>query len=294
MPQIKVGVIPAAGRGTRMGYLSQILPKCLFPIYDRPIIHAIIENMKTIGVEQTYVIVNYQKEKLMEYLDGVRDELGVNIDYIEQAELAGIARAIMLARDYAREPFVVILGDDCTITRSLGNLADLFFKKDATVVEGIVIEGNPALLMSTCCVSLDGDGRIQEIVEKPRHPTSRLRGCGVYIFRPDIFSYIEKTPVSPIRHEVEITHTIDMLARENKAFGGFIDGVNININSYEDLLRASALARELKSGESLNVFATTGKALLAGDPPFPRRKTLSRIPVLRSGHWGQSSPTARG
>jgi glucose-1-phosphate thymidylyltransferase len=276
MPRIKVGIIPAAGRGTRMGYLSQILPKCLFPIYDRPIIHAIIENMRTLGVEQIYVIVNYQRNKLTEYLDGVRDTLGVNIDYIEQKELNGIARAIMLARGYAREPFVVILGDDCTITRSLGNLANLFFEKDATVVEGIVVEGNPALLRSTCCVNLGGDGRIQKIVEKPLDPASRLRGCGIYLFHPDIFSYIERTPVSLIRHEVEITDTIDMLAREKKAFGGFIDGVNININSYDDLLRASALAKVLRLGKGLRALTTADRALIAGDPLFLRRKALSR------------------
>ncbi len=275
MSQIKVGVIPAAGGGTRMGYLSHMLPKCLFPVYDRPIIHSIIENMKKVGVEQIYVIVHYQKEKLIEYLEGVRDELGVSISLIEQPELSGIARAIILTRENIKEPFIVILGDDCTVTPSLGNLVNLFFETGAAVVEGIVREEDPGLLKSTCCVSLDGNGRIREIVEKPHNPASNLRGCGIYVFNHSIFDYIEETPLSPIRNEVEITHTIELLARQDKAYGGFINGVNININSYDDLLRASELTRELRSG-SLNALTMAGKAQIAGGPRSPRKKASGR------------------
>lgn len=248
MNRIRLGVIPAAGEGTRMGYLSQVLPKCLFPVYDRPVIHSIVENMKIIGVEQIYVIVNYQKERLVEYFNSVVDEISISINFIEQKQLSGIAGAIMLTSHYINEPFMVILGDDCTITPSLQNLVDLFFKRSATVVEGIVREENHELLKSTCCVHLGESGRILEIVEKPKNPVSNLRGCGVYAFSNDIFSYIEKTPASAIRNEVEITQTIDLVAREKKAFGEFIDGVNININSYEDLLRAWILTRELRTG----------------------------------------------
>ncbi len=50
MKKIKVGVIPAAGKGSRLGYLSNILPKPLLPVYDRPIIHHVIDNMKSVGI----------------------------------------------------------------------------------------------------------------------------------------------------------------------------------------------------------------------------------------------------
>lgn len=247
MNKVRVGVIPAAGEGKRMGYLSQILPKCLFPLYDKPIIHHIVENMKGVGIEQIYVIVNYQKDTVIEYFRQTQDEIGIGIDFIEQTRLSGIADAIMLTRGLIDEPFTVILGDDCTITESLENITRLFFEKDATVVEGIVREDNEDVLKLTCCLRLDEDKRIVEIVEKPAHPLSDLRGCGIYVFRPEIFNYILKTPPSAMRNEVEITETIALVSKDRKAYGEFINGANININSYEDLLRAWVLVERFKA-----------------------------------------------
>lgn len=245
MNKVRIGVIPAAGEGKRLGYLSYILPKCLFPLYDKPIIHHIVDNMKKVGVEQVYIIVNYQRDKAIEYFKQAQDEIGVGIDFIEQTRLSGIADAIMLTRGSINEPFMVILGDDCTITESLDNIIRLFFEHDAIAVEGIVTEDDEAILKSTCCLRLDEDKRIVGIEEKPKEPFSNLRGCGIYVFQNDIFNYIDKTPLSPIRNEVEITETIALVSKDGRAYGEFINGMNININSYEDLLQAWILMKEM-------------------------------------------------
>ena len=250
MHEIKTGVIPAAGQGTRMGYLSEILPKALFPIYDKPIIHRVIENMKVIGVEQVHVIVHYQKDRIMEYLRSAQDEIGIGIDFVEQPELSGIADAVMLTRGFINEPFIIILGDDCTITESLHNIAACFHENDATLVEGIVVEDNSNVLRSTCCLSLGEGGKIVEITEKPKNPPSNLRGCGIYICKPGVFEYIERTPVSSIRGEIEITQTIGIIARAGNAYGEFINGINVNINSHRDLLEAWLLAREWQTNSA--------------------------------------------
>jgi dTDP-glucose pyrophosphorylase len=246
MNKIKFGVIPAAGEGRRMGYLSCILPKCLFPLYDKPIIHHVIENMKSIDIENIYVIVNYQTDKIREYFERVKNDIGVQIILLPQDTLLGIAHAIMLTRKHINEPFIVMLGDDCTLTQSLSNLIDTFFKSDAIVVEGIVREKDQNILRSTCCVRLNNNGQITQITEKPKEPFSNLRGCGIYVFKSEIFKYIEKTPVSRIRNEIEITDAINLVATEGKAYGEFINGFNININSYDDLLLASILMKKFR------------------------------------------------
>ena len=245
--KIKYGVIPAAGAGKRLGYLSGLLPKTLFPVYDRPIIHYVVDLMQGIGIEEIYIIVNVHKEKVMEYFDLVQMDIRANIHFIEQTEVSGTGEAILLAEKYTNgEPFIVVYGDDCTVTNSLLPMVDSFFLNNPTVMEVVVRENNKKVLQQTCSVKLTNNGKMIEIIEKPENPPYMMRGCGVYLFNNDIYDYIRKTPVHPIRKEKEITYTIDRLAKEGRAFGHVINGHNININDHEQLLKASHLVRMLK------------------------------------------------
>lgn len=248
---IKIGVIPAAGAGRRLGYMSGLLPKTLFPVYDRPIIHYVIDQMQNVGVEDIYIIVNVFKEKVIGYLDLVKIDLRARVHFIEQTELSGTGEAILLAEQYTKnEPFMVIYGDDCTITDSLESMTNEFTKVKPIVMEAVIKEKDRSVLKQTCSVKLKSDGRISEILEKPEDPPYLMRGCGVYIFSPDIYHHIRQTPVHPLRKEREITYTINELAKRNKAYGFTIQGHNININDADQLLKASNLIKALKTDSS--------------------------------------------
>lgn len=247
--KVTVGVIPAAGSGKRLGYLSGLLPKTLFPLYDRPIIHYVVDQMQKMGMEDIYIIVNVYKEKIIEYFKLIQMDLRANIYFIEQKELNGTGESILLAEKYVnKRPFLVMYGDDCTISDALVSMGEQFLKTDATVMEGVVEETDLNVLRHTCSVKLAKNGRIIEIIEKPETPPYMMRGCGVYMFRPEIFSSIRKTPIHPLRKEREITYTINNLAHANKAHGFLINGHNININDYDELLKASQLLQASKRG----------------------------------------------
>jgi dTDP-glucose pyrophosphorylase len=245
MKAIKVGVIPAAGHGRRLSSLplTRVLPKCLLPILNKPILEYVIENMKKMGVEDIYMIVGFKKELIQEYFkDGA--DFGINIKYIPQPNPLGIAHAIGLTRSFISEPFTVILGDDLTIAKSLENVVDLFWAKRATGVESVVHEANIEKLKQACCMLLKDDGKIQNVEEKPKDPNSNVRGCGIYIFDPTVYEYIEKTPSSLPRNEKEITNTIKLIAKDNSAYAAFINGININVNTIADLIEATRLLLE--------------------------------------------------
>jgi len=235
---MKYGVIPCAGQGRRMGFLSHVLPKTLFPVWEKPLLHLIIENMLKLGVEKIFFIVNYKKETVKEYLERAEFTKNFNRHFIEQKELKGIAHAISLTKDFIDDDFICILGDDLTITQGLDNLVKCFRDNNAILVEGAVPENNREILKSTCSIEIGPENKINKIVEKPETPSSNIRGTGIYLFSPKIFDYIEKTPVSNIRNEIEITDTINLVAQDNKAYCGFIDGINVNINSMKDLFEA--------------------------------------------------------
>src|SRR4030042_2121598 len=222
--RIKIGVIPAAGAGARLGYLSNLLPKTLFPIYDRPILHHIINIMESLGIEDIYIIVNVHKEKIKEYYKNIKKDLKPRLHFLEQKKLDGLANAILLIEKYTkRQPFLVILGDECIIADSLEPMIDLFFGTKSIAVEAVIKEEDKNILRQTCSANVDKDGRIIEILEKPEDPPYMIRGCGIYLFRPEIFEFIRNTPTNPVRKEKDITSVINNVAKTQKAYSYFLN-----------------------------------------------------------------------
>jgi NDP-sugar pyrophosphorylase family protein len=246
--RIKIGVIPAAGVGTRLGYLSNLLPKTLFPVYDRPILHHIINHMESTGIEDIYIIINVHKEKILEYYKHIRPSLKAAIHFVEQRELNGVANALLIMERYIKnQPFLVILGDEFIVIDSLQPMIDLFFRTGSIATEAVIKEKDKNILRQTCSANLDKSGKILEIIEKPEDPPYMIRGCGIYIFNPEIFGFIRNTPVNPKRKEKDITSTINNVARAKKAYGYFIKGYHVNINDYEELFKANLLVKKITS-----------------------------------------------
>ena len=111
-------------------------------------------------------------------------------------------------------------------------------QKGAIAQEAVILENNSKILSQTCEVFFDKKGKILKANEKPQKPTSKYQGCGLYFFRPQVFDYIRKTPNSKKTGKKEITDTINLIAQDGKAFAWQIDGVNVNINTQEDLVKA--------------------------------------------------------
>jgi len=240
--KIKDALILAAGSGKRLGYLGNLLPKTLFPVYNKPILHHIINFLENCGVKNIYIVVNFQKEKIYEYIKTIKNFLNLNVHFIEQNKLDGTANAILLLEEYFKNNnFITMLGDEFFITNSFDNMLNFFYANDSIVTEAMVVENNVELIQQTCCAKLNKDGRIIEILEKPQEPKYNICGCGIYLFRPEIFEFIRETEIHPIRKEKEITLTINNVAKIGKAYGFMLDGYHVNINDSDELLKASIL-----------------------------------------------------
>lgn len=92
-----IGLIPAAGRGTR---LSLPFSKELLPLLDKefyyPIIQSSIETMYGVGINKIIIIVNYQKSDLMKFL-GNGSKFGVQLIYVVQEEPTSLPQALLEA-----------------------------------------------------------------------------------------------------------------------------------------------------------------------------------------------------
>jgi NDP-sugar pyrophosphorylase family protein len=98
------GVIPAAGKATRMGAVGASLPKALIEIEGRTLLERSIETLKSIGVSRVVVVVGHLGQKIVERVSGVE------IAYQEQP--LGLAHAIATAAPQIESDFVVLCPDN--------------------------------------------------------------------------------------------------------------------------------------------------------------------------------------
>lgn len=109
--QIKKAMVFAAGRGARMGELTQHTPKPLLTVANKPLIDYTIQRLKDAGVDNLIINIAYLGEQIQSYL-GNGESHGVTITYsVEPYPLetgGALLRALPLLGD---EPLLVVNAD---------------------------------------------------------------------------------------------------------------------------------------------------------------------------------------
>ena len=205
-----IGVILAAGKGSRIQPLNLYLPKPLLPICNKPIIQYQLEDMRKIGVSDVIIVVGHLKEEIISYF-GDGSTLGLHIRYVEQQQTLGIAHAVAQLENEVNAPFILFLGDIFLVPKDLQVMARMFWERRAGAVLAVKREKDPEYIRRNFAVILHASGTVTRVIEKPRYLTNDLKGCGVYIFDLAIFDAIRRTPRTAQRDEYEITNSIQIL-----------------------------------------------------------------------------------
>ena len=106
-------VIPAAGLGTRMLPTSARIPKAMIPLQEKPIISWILDELVGQGFTSFTIIYGHLGHFLTDYVQRYYSgRPGLDITFVEQKELDGVASAIALAEPMVGTPgMLVVLGD---------------------------------------------------------------------------------------------------------------------------------------------------------------------------------------
>jgi len=205
-----LGVILAAGKGSRMYPLSEKYSKCTLPICNKPLLEYQIEMMKEAGITDIYVVVGYNGFEVVHVLgDGKRQ--GVNLTYVNQEETLGIAHVIGRLEPTIDKPFLLFLGDIYFDCESLKPMIAEFNNNDVNAVLATKIEKDREAIKRNFTVMMNPDGKVRRVIEKPRHIINDIKGCGLYLFDLHIFDAIRRTPRTAMRDEYEITDSIQIL-----------------------------------------------------------------------------------
>lgn len=238
---MRLGLIPAAGQGVRAYPATTYKPKALLDVAGKPLLLRNLEIMRDqLGVREVVVVVGHLAEQIRDFL-GDGSSYGVQIRYVDCPDPSiGLARGILLAESELPEPFVTILGDELYIGSNHGDIR--LPEEEFDCVCGIMKTDEPNLIRKNYSVTIE-DGRIRDVEEKPRRVTNDLLGCGTYVFSPNVFDWIRRTP--PGRSgRVELTDAIGGMARAGTGVHPFLlEGTYVNVNSVEDHHHANYMLR---------------------------------------------------
>ncbi len=238
-------LILAGGAGTRLRPITHTRAKQLVPVANKPILFYGIEAMVAAGITEIGVIVGDTRAEVMQAL-GDGSGFGAAITYIPQDDPLGLAHCVLIARQFlADDDFVMYLGDNL-LEQDLGAFVAAFESArvgDEPPVAQILLKQVPDPHRFGIA-TLDGDGNVVELVEKPDDPPSDLALVGVYLFTPRVHDAVAAIQPSE-RGELEITDAIQWLLDQGERVRcELLTGWWIDTGKLTPLLEANRLLLE--------------------------------------------------
>ena len=279
---IRKAVIPAAGFGTRFLPFSKSVPKELIPLVDRPVIQYVIEEAVEAGIEDILIVLSSEKEAVIRHFnpapelekrlaergktDILKEITSLNrlgrIHYVYQQQLKGLGDAVLQAESFCgNDPFAGLLGDtvmgsfeDRCVTRQLIDVYEKY-REGVVALEEVAPEKVSSYGIAAGNFLDDGVLEITGMVEKPSPETapSHLAFAARYIFTPEIFEALRRTPGGK-DNELQLTDAMSRLLISGNMFGCRISGKRYDLGSKMGFLKGT-VEFGLRRNEFRDAFA---------------------------------------
>jgi len=177
-------VIMAGGKGTRLEPFTNVLPKPLVPINEKPVIEHIIEKFDKNNVSNYLITLNYKSKVLRAFFQEMKSKR--KLSFIEEPKPLGTAGGLRLILNKVKKPFLVT-SCDTIININFDDLMNYHISRgnDLTLV---VSSKEYIIPYGTCTLNKKGD--LQKIVEKPK--LDFFVNIGLYVINPNLVKLLPK------------------------------------------------------------------------------------------------------
>ncbi len=249
--KVRKAIIPAAGFGTRFLPATKAQPKEMIAVVDKPLIQYTVEEIVGAGIRQIAVVTSRGKAALEDHFDrspeleafleakGKLDLLEemrriaglAEFSFVRQAHMLGLGHAILMGENFAGgEPVVALTPDDiydCRVSCTK-QLTDAFEELGGTVVVLGRVDKDGTTKYGIIKVRKQMSERVFELADMAEKPGpekafSDLAILGRYVFTPEIFEAIRRTPPDS-RGEIQITDAIRVLLDRQPVYGVLFEG----------------------------------------------------------------------
>ena len=270
---IKKGIILAGGMGTRMSPLTKAVNKQLLPLYDKPLIYYPLSVLMLAGIKNILIIVNKGQLNQFRKILPEKNNLGVKIQYKEQAKPRGLPDAFILGEKFIdKDNVALILGDNFFYGQSLTQV----LKKSTNLNKGAKIFLHPVKNPHLYGVATINDKKkVTKLIEKPKKTKSNLAVTGLYFFDNKVINY-SKTLKPSKRNELEIINLLNKYKNKNQLKADYIGrgGSWLDTGNIKDFYDASNFISAIENRQGLKIACIEEIAL--------RNKWIDKKDILNS------------
>lgn len=231
------GVVLAGGTGSRLMPLTRVTNKHLLPVYNKPMIMFPLQTLINAGIIEIMIVSGKGHAGHFLELLGSGEEMGINLSYAVQERPDGIAGALKLANRFVDgDNIAVILGDNI-----FEDQFDFSKFKDGARVYLKKVSDKDAERFGVA--DIDKDGKIIDIIEKPKKFVSPYAVTGLYLYDYKVFDIVKRLKPSS-REELEITDVNNTYVKEGKMSHEIVNGFWSDAGQFESLYRSTIFVRE--------------------------------------------------
>lgn len=177
-------VINAGGLGTRLQPYTNVLPKPLIPIGEKPIVELIMDRFADAGFRDFHMIVNYKKKMIESYFSEMENE-PYHLRFVEEKTFLGTGGGLSLLKGSLSRPFFF---SNCDTLLDV-DFEDIYrYHCDGGHLITMIC-ANKCMSIPYGVIHLNEEGTIASMQEKPQF--SFLTNTGVYVVNPEVVEALE-------------------------------------------------------------------------------------------------------
>jgi len=191
--------------GTRLRPLTYVLPKPLFPIDDKVLVHKLLEHLDLQGLTDVTLSLGYKGAFVRNYCESE----GLKVRYVSEDAPLGTAGPCRLIKDEVKANILLLNGDILT-TMNFRKM-EQFHKDNGCGITVAYKEHEKRTPFGE--IVLDGQNNIVDIVEKPTAKANIF--IGISIVRKDVLGLIGEN------ESIDMPALIKRVVKENLTVKGY-------------------------------------------------------------------------
>ncbi|TAH08946.1 MAG: glucose-1-phosphate thymidylyltransferase [Sphingobacteriia bacterium] len=227
-------IIPVAGAGTKLRPHTYTQPKALIPIAGKTILSFIVDQLKDAGIHEFIFIVGYLGEKIQDYVNQTYPELSTH--FVFQNERQGTGHAIELTKSIVGTDEVFVVLGDTICEYDVQEVVNSPYS-----MLGIKKVDDPR---NFGVASINEEGFIDQVVEKPAIPKSNMALVGLYKIKEThfLFECLHHLFLQDIKTQGEynLTDALDCMIKRGAQFKSFKVKNWFDCGKKESLLESNA------------------------------------------------------